>query len=150
MQRCVILSCLVPVVFAVACGREAPPPSFPQASADVYLQPDTEDIAGRIPRNATLAGLMYAHLGPDQAADAVRLISASFDPRKLRADQPYSLTRTSAGALRAFHYEIDLDQYLRVAPASYDAPADLRAEVITYAREEATTAAAGPPRTWPC
>lgn len=138
-----MLSGLVLLLLAASCAREATPPSGLQATADVVLRPETEEIAGHVARNATLAGLMYAHLAPEHAESAVRLIAASFDPRKLRTDQPYRLTKTVAGALRDFTYEIDLDQYLRVAPASYEAPAELRAEVLTYAREEATTSAAG-------
>ena len=119
------------------------PPSGPEAASDVYLKPDTEEIAGKIPQNATLAALLYEHLAPDQAESAIRVIAASFDPRKLRADQPFVLTKSLDGALRDFRYEIDLDQFLHVAPASYDAPKDLRADVVTYARHEAEATAAG-------
>jgi murein DD-endopeptidase MepM/ murein hydrolase activator NlpD len=40
-----------------------------------------------------------------------------FDPRRLRSDQPFSVTRSIAGALQAFEYEIDNTSFLRVAPA---------------------------------
>jgi murein DD-endopeptidase MepM/ murein hydrolase activator NlpD len=40
-----------------------------------------------------------------------------FDPRRLRASQPFMLERTLEGGLRHFEYEIDDDSYLRVMPA---------------------------------
>ena len=41
-----------------------------------------------------------------------------FDPRRLRALQPFSLERTLDGTLRFFQYQIDNDRFLRIAPAS--------------------------------
>lgn len=126
-----------------SCGREATPPEAPARGADVYLTPDTREIEGEVPRNATLAGLLYEHLAPEHASSAVQLISSTFDPRKFREGQTFALVKTTSGALREFRYEIDPDQYLRVAPASYASPSDLRAEVNTYARTEELTGTAG-------
>ena len=47
--------------------------------------------------------------------DVITAARTVFDPRRLRAAQPFSLERTLDGALRLFEYEIDADSFLRVA-----------------------------------
>ena len=131
----------VVAVTAAACGRGAAPPSGPQVSADRYLKPDTEEIAGDVQPGASLARLMHTHLSARAAEAALQVITASYDAR-MRAHQPYVLTRTLSGALRAFRYEIDDDKYLRVEPVSPLEPDTLRAEVVTYARTQGTAALA--------
>ena len=126
-----------------ACAPEATPPAGVAASADRHLVADTEEITGTVPRNGTLATLFRRYLPADRAELAVQLVAKSMDPRKLRADQPFTLTRTTDGWLRDFHYEIDPDRYLRVGPVSPEAPRDLRVEVVTYARDVRTVTAAG-------
>ena len=111
--------------------------------ADRLLPPDTEVIAGTVPKNGTLAELFRAYLPEDRAAHAVDVVAASMDPRKLRADRPFTLTRSLDGFLRAFHYEVDPDHYLRVEPASPSTPDELAASVVAYAREEATAVTTG-------
>ena len=133
---------LVLTVLAPACGREAPPAGRP-AAGDRHLAPDTEEIKGVVPPDSNLATLLRAHLVAASAESATRLIAGAFDPRKLRAHQPYVLTRTLAGALRAFRYEIDNDTYLNVEVVSPADPTALRAEVITYARTESREGLAG-------
>jgi murein DD-endopeptidase MepM/ murein hydrolase activator NlpD len=128
---------------AAACARESGPPAGPAVAGDRYLKPDTEEIRGTVPANATLATLMRDHLPAAHAESAVQVIARSFDPRKLRAHQPFTLTRTLTGFLRAFRYEIDADRYLSVGPASPLAPGDLAAEVVAYKRTEAVATAAG-------
>jgi murein DD-endopeptidase MepM/ murein hydrolase activator NlpD len=130
-------------VMAVSCAREEAPPSFASAAADRVLHPDTEVITGTIPRNGTLAGLLRAHLPAAHADHAVEVIARTMDPRKLRAERPFTLTRTLDGFLRAFHYEVDADHYLRVGPASPSAPHELSATVMPYAREEAEALTTG-------
>jgi murein DD-endopeptidase MepM/ murein hydrolase activator NlpD len=51
-----------------------------------------------------------------------------FDPRRLRAAQPFLLERSLEGELRHFEYEIDADSVLRVTPVAPGAD-DLRAEI---------------------
>jgi murein DD-endopeptidase MepM/ murein hydrolase activator NlpD len=126
-----------------ACAREARPPAGPAATADRHLEADTEEIKGTVPPNGTLATLLRRYLPTDRADLAVQAIAKSLDPRKLRADQTFTLTRTTDGWLRLFRYEIDPDRYLRVAPASPDAPRDLRAEVVAYTREVRAVTTAG-------
>jgi murein DD-endopeptidase MepM/ murein hydrolase activator NlpD len=126
-----------------ACGRNVPPPSGVPASADRHLKPDTEEISGEVPQDATLAGLLRGYLQADRADAAVRVIANGFDPRKLRAHQRFTLTRTLDGWLRAFRYEINADTYLTVAPTSPLTPADLKVDVVTYARTQTLAVAAG-------
>ena len=126
-----------------ACAREEAPPAFESAQSDRLLQPDTEVIKGIIPKNGTLAELFRAYLPEEHAEHAVEVIARSMDPRKLRAERPFTLTRSLDGFLRAFDYEVDADHYLRVAPASPTTPRELVASVMAYARVEATAVTTG-------
>ena len=134
---------LLTSLLAVSCAREEAPPAFKPAQADRLLPIDAEVITGTIPRNGTLAELFRAYLPAEHAGHAVEVIARSMDPRKLRAERPFTLTRSLDGFLRAFHYEVDADHYLRVGPASPAAPHELAAEVIAYKREEALAVTAG-------
>jgi murein DD-endopeptidase MepM/ murein hydrolase activator NlpD len=131
------------VLSLVACRGDEAPPSGVAATRDVYLKSDTEEIKGTVPQNGTLAGLLRSYLPADRAELAVQLIAHSMDPRKLRAERPFTLTRTLDGWLRAFRCEIDADHYLRVEPRSPTAPRELAADVIAYTRQEVTTVTAG-------
>ncbi|MCX6537638.1 MAG: M23 family metallopeptidase [Acidobacteria bacterium] len=128
---------------AAGCAKETGPPRGLAAAADILLSPDTEEIADSVPQATTLAKLFRTYLPPDRAEAAVRLVSLQFNPRKLRANQRFTLTRTLDGWLRGFDYEIDLDRRLRVAPATPEAPRELVADIVEYKRQEATAAIAG-------
>jgi murein DD-endopeptidase MepM/ murein hydrolase activator NlpD len=152
MQRRRWRAIAVPVAVCVAvlaglivpsCSREEAPPASRAALADRVLHPDTEVIKGTIPRNSTLAELFRAYLPAAHAEYVVAVIAQSMDPRKLRAEQPFTLKRTLDGFLRAFDYEVDADHYLRVEPASPSAPRELTASVVAYKREEATAVTTG-------
>jgi murein DD-endopeptidase MepM/ murein hydrolase activator NlpD len=126
-----------------SCARDEAPPASKTAQSDRRLQPDTEIIKGTVPRNSTLAELFRAYLPDDHAAHAVQIIAGSMDPRKLRAEQPFTLTRSLDGWLRGFDYEVDPDHYLRVEPVSPATPHELTASVIAYKREETTAVTIG-------
>jgi murein DD-endopeptidase MepM/ murein hydrolase activator NlpD len=143
LRRVGVCALLLAGLLASACAREEAPPASVSAGTDRLLHPDTETIKGIVPRNSTLADLLRAHLPEEQAARAVDVIAKSMDPRKLRAEQPFTLTRTLDGFLRAFDYEVDADHYLRVEPASPATPRELAANVIAYRREEATAITTG-------
>lgn len=128
---------------AAACARETGPPASPAATADIRLVPDTEEITDTIPQRTTLATLFRTYLPADRAEAAVQLVSRRFDPRKLRAKQRFTLTRTLDGWLRGFDYEIDLDRRLRVGPATPMAPRDLVAGIVEYKRTAATATVSG-------
>jgi murein DD-endopeptidase MepM/ murein hydrolase activator NlpD len=138
-----LCAALFAFLLAPACAREDAPPAGVAARADRVLEPDTEVITGTIPRNSTLAELFRAYLPEDRAAHAVEIVAKSMDPRTLRAERPFTLTRSLDGFLRAFDYEVDPDHYLRVEPADPAAPHELAASVVAYKREEATAVASG-------
>ncbi|MGE5200345.1 MAG: peptidoglycan DD-metalloendopeptidase family protein [Rhodospirillaceae bacterium] len=131
------------ILLAAACAREEAAPAGVPAQSDRPLEPDTEVITGTIPRNSTFAELFRAYLSEDRAAQAVDAIAKSMDPRKLRAERPFTLTRSLDGFLRAFDYEVDPDHYLRVEPVDPATPGELAANVVAYKREEATAVATG-------
>jgi murein DD-endopeptidase MepM/ murein hydrolase activator NlpD len=130
-------------LLAASCARDEPPPASKPAQSDRLLRPDTEVFAGTIPKNSTLAELLRAYLPEEHAEHVVGVIAASMDPRKLRAERPFTLTRSLDGFLRAFDYQVDADHYLRVSPASPTTPHELVASVMAYAREEATAVTTG-------
>jgi murein DD-endopeptidase MepM/ murein hydrolase activator NlpD len=118
---------LVTFVFAAACGSDAPPPAPP--GHDIVLEPDSALIRGEVAPSATLDTMLREYGLADRVAGAV--VDASrgvFDPRRLRAAQPFLLERTLEGDLRQFEYEIDADSVLRVTPVA-PGREDLHAEV---------------------
>src|SRR5688572_29970569 len=86
------------VAALAACGSGEP--AAVAAGADVLLAPELELVADVVPRNTTLEALLTDH---GLAAETVhQLIAAArtvFDPRRLRAAQPFEIERTLAGAL---------------------------------------------------
>jgi murein DD-endopeptidase MepM/ murein hydrolase activator NlpD len=78
----------------------------------------------------------------DVTARVVTAAAEVFDPRRLRASQPFMLARTLEGALRHFEYEIDADRLLRIIPVGIGLET-LHAEVlpIPKTRQPATIAA---------
>jgi murein DD-endopeptidase MepM/ murein hydrolase activator NlpD len=83
---------------------------------DLALPKDTATVEARVPPRATLAGLLVAsHLSADLAAEVVAAVHDVFDPRGLRTDRSYRLTRGLDGSFRAFEYDIDADRLLSVA-----------------------------------
>lgn len=98
---------------------------------DIFLPPDSEIVEAQIPSNTTLAAVLRGHQIREEIVTAlVKAASAVFDPRKLRARQPYKLERTLDGLLRQFVYEIDADRFLRVAPRPGAPAQDLVAEIL--------------------
>jgi murein DD-endopeptidase MepM/ murein hydrolase activator NlpD len=82
---------------------------------DVMLPRDRETIEARVPRNATLETLLrQQHVPGDMAASVVAAVTGVFNPRNLRANQPYRLTRSLDGLFQEFRYEIDAGRFLRV------------------------------------
>ena len=110
------------------------------AKGDIMLSLETTVVSSRVRAGATLASMLREH---DVAvADAAAIVShaaAVFDPRKVRANQPYRLETTHGGAVRGFEYEIDGDRFLRVGRSPDDAlvarvlpiPKTRRVEVVS-------------------
>ena len=96
---------------------DAPPAMLPSELRDIVLTPDTTLVSGLVPRSTTLDTLLRGHgVADDAAMSVVKRPAQVFDPRRLRALQPFSIERTLEGTLRFFQDEIDNDRFLRVAP----------------------------------
>lgn len=106
---------------AAGCARppdsDRPPITpFPTAVRDIALQSDRQIVSARVAVGATLASLLHAQqVATDEVAELVARAGAVFDLRKVRANQPYRLERSSSGTVTTFEYEIDGDRFLRVA-----------------------------------
>jgi murein DD-endopeptidase MepM/ murein hydrolase activator NlpD len=134
---------VLPALVAVACASPAAPPEH-AGGADILLERDTETIEARVPRNATLEGLLRQHDLPGDLAHAV--VGAArevFNPRHLRADHPYRLVRTFDGLLRQFDYHIDSDRFLRIVRLEEGDEPAFEVEVLSYLRESALIAVRG-------
>src|SRR5688572_26849065 len=120
---------------------DAPPAVLPSGVRDIVLTPDTTLVSGLVPHRTTLDTLLRGHGVADDAAMSV--VSAArqvFDPRRLRALQPFSIERTFEGTLRFFQYEIDNDRFLRVTPTASGA---LDAAVVPIPKTLEYASAAG-------
>ena len=82
---------------------------------DVLLPLDVDAVDGRVPRNATLETLLRRHeLSAEFTAGVADAMRGVFNPREIRAEQAYRLTRSLDGLFREFRYQIDTDRLLRV------------------------------------
>ncbi len=111
--------CLLPWAFAlvIACGP--PPDDEPRRGSarlgDILLRRDSTVLRALVPQRTTLGTLFETHqLLADEAVAMVTRIAEKFDPRRVRAGQPYRLDRFPDGRVREFEYEIDLDRRLIV------------------------------------
>src|SRR6478672_5653912 len=98
-------SCLMLIVLlGAACS--APPPRQERLRADdVALPLEAETIEGRVPRAATLETLLRQYeIDPGIATAAVNAIGLVFNPRSIKADRNFKLTRTLDGLLSEFQY----------------------------------------------
>ena len=90
-------------------------PARPTEPHDLLLPRDRNITAARVPANATLETLLRQNKLPDDVTSALVTAAKSvFNPRDLRADQPYEVARTLDGLFREFRYRIDADRLLRV------------------------------------
>ena len=77
---------------------------------DVVLAREVDVLEAVVPRNATLQGVLRSHKASSDLADSiVGAVRAEFDPRRLKANQPYSLVTTLDGLFREFRYTMDAD-----------------------------------------
>jgi murein DD-endopeptidase MepM/ murein hydrolase activator NlpD len=122
---------------------DAPPGVLSTELRDIVLMPDTTVVSGVVPRSTTLDTLLRGHgVADDAAVSVVNAARKVFDPRRLRALQPFSLERTVEGTLRFFQYEIDGDRFLRVA-ASPSGSGTLDAAVVPIPKTLEHASAAG-------
>lgn len=124
---------------ATACADRTP--SSTQAApapADLRLALDAETIEARVPRNATLQGLLTRHIPADIASSVTQAAIGVFNPRDLRADRPYRLVRSLDGWLREFELEVDADNFLRVVMRRDERGSAVpTAEIVPYRKETA-------------
>jgi murein DD-endopeptidase MepM/ murein hydrolase activator NlpD len=112
---------------------------------DVALAREMDTVSASVPADATFESLLRANQvdGPTATA-VVASLDGTFNPRALRAGQPYRLTRELGGAFREFRYEIDVTKYLRVTRATsfgVNAPAAFDVHVVEYPRDVRVVAA---------
>ncbi|HUF46487.1 MAG TPA: M23 family metallopeptidase [Vicinamibacterales bacterium] len=123
-------------ILAAACqpsGRPAPGSARP--GDDVVLARDTDVVEALVPRNATLEMILRQHnLPPDVAAPLVGAVREVFNPRHIRANQPYRVTRTLDGLFREFRYQIDSDRFLRVLARDVGRP-EFDVDVVPYPKD---------------
>jgi len=114
------------------------------APRDIRLASDGPSIDAKVPPNATFESLLKRHEVPaDVTSSVLKAMGGVFNPRQLRANQDYRITRTLDGLFREFRYQIAADRLLRVfAKPAADAGA-LSAEVITIPKEYKLDALAG-------
>jgi murein DD-endopeptidase MepM/ murein hydrolase activator NlpD len=139
------LAIALPALLLVSCappaddrrtGRSAP--------ADIPLARDGDVVEARVPRNATLETLLRSHaVSTELSSSLVQAVAGVFNPRNLRANQPYQLVRTLDGVFREFRYEIDANRVLRVAsrPADEGTPG-FHVEVLPIPKDLVPTARA--------
>jgi len=131
MTRALFIAVLIA---SAACGRREPAET-PKEAHDIYLGPDGQSIDAVVPRNATLETLLRHHeLPADTMGSLMQAVASVFEPKNLRANQQYRITRTLDGLFREFQYQIDADRLLRVvarrAKDAAAAPPTFTAEVI--------------------
>ena len=101
---------------------------------DIALAPETMAVSARVTPGATLASILRAHnVVAAEATEIAARVAAVFDLRKVRVNQPYRITQSMSGAVRAFEYEIDGDRFLRVGRSNDSAghaPGGLVAAVV--------------------
>jgi murein DD-endopeptidase MepM/ murein hydrolase activator NlpD len=131
------LVALSAALLAAGCVRrqgDAPPARPPRA--DIVLPLETQTIEAIVPRQATLETILRRHeLSAPLVQAAIESTRAVFNPRLLRAEQPYRLVMSIDGFLREFEYQIDTDRFLRIVNRDRATPDKLDAEVLLYEKE---------------
>ncbi len=124
-----------------ACDTPAEPSRPAPARADIVLPLDTRTVSATVPPDATLETLLRGDgLTPDRALAIIDATRPVFNPRRLRAHQPYRLVVGLDGALRRFEYQIDDDQYLQVVRRDGAGAPALDARILAYDQKTALVA----------
>jgi murein DD-endopeptidase MepM/ murein hydrolase activator NlpD len=117
-----------------SCGADAPPAPPATLGADISLPAETELVRAVVPPRTTLEALLRSHgVAADAVQQVIEATRTAFDPRRLRASQPFSIIRTLEGEVREFLYEIDDATWLRVASA--DTASELSAALVPIPRQ---------------
>lgn len=140
-RQLILAACMA--ACATGCARSEEPVAR-ITRPDILLTLEVQRIEARVPRNATLDGLLRQHELPNALIHAaVESVRGVFDPRQLRADRPYRLVQTVDGLLREFEYEIDGDRLLRIVSRDHTSPGALEAEVLPIEKEVEVSAVRG-------
>jgi murein DD-endopeptidase MepM/ murein hydrolase activator NlpD len=132
---------LIALLLVSACATEPP---RREAGRDILLPREIETIEAVVPRNGTLDGILRQHRLPVELVQAVVESARSvFNPRQIRADQPYRLVRSLDGWLREFEYEIDTDCFLRIISPDRLKPQVLEAAVLPFEKQTSILAISG-------
>ena len=127
---------LVAVTFLVSC-QPSPDEQTSAVREDIRLTADSTTISALVPPNATLESLLRQQQVPaDMTASLIDAVRGVFNPRDLRAQRTYWISRTIDGLFREFRYQINPDTLLRVAFRDQpgDTAAGFDAEVVTLPR----------------
>lgn len=115
-----------------------PAPRSTTERGDVVLPREAETIAAVVPPGTTFESLLrHNNIDGATTAAVVDAVRGVFNPRLLRASQPYQLSRTLDGLFREFRYEIDGSKFLRVVRRAVgaDAPPQYAVDVVEIPRE---------------
>jgi murein DD-endopeptidase MepM/ murein hydrolase activator NlpD len=141
-SRRVLSSCCLVSVIAVA--RPVNDVNRAPRTADISLESDAQVIEATVPERSTLSGMLLAHdLGEGVVQQIVEATKTVFDPRRLKARNPYRLEMGVDGILQAFRYEIDTDKFLRIVGLGSGAGQRFEAEIVPYPKERALVAIRG-------
>lgn len=140
-SRRVLSSCCLVSVIAVA----RPVNDVHRAHrADIPLESNAQVIEATVPERSTLAGVLLAHdLGDAVVHQIVEATKTVFDPRRLKARNPYRLEMGVDGLLQAFRYEIDTDKFLRIVGLGDGPDQRFAAEIVPYPKERALVSVRG-------
>jgi murein DD-endopeptidase MepM/ murein hydrolase activator NlpD len=136
MVRPSVLLLAAAIGICSACTVEPPPVAV--TGHDISLPRETETIEAVVPRHGTLDSILRQHdLSIDLVQAVVESARSVFNPRLIRADQPYRLVRSMDGWLREFEYEIDADRFLRIISPNRLTPEVLEAAVLPFHKQTA-------------
>ncbi len=132
-----LLDMLLPTATPVTENIPKPAPAAPAETPGKQLE-------GKLWSGASFDGLLQkAGLTMNQAQQILTAARKVFDPRKIKAGNPYSLLLDQSGALEKLRYTIDTDRYLQIekSPQGYTSviqkyPLTARREVITVRVED--------------
>ena len=132
-MRLIVPLAIATALAAPACDRQSaaragsatadlPGRSQRGAAADIALAADATIVAATVARGQTLTSILRAQdVAAADVAEIVERAGALFDLRKVRADQPYRLTKTLQGSVNRLDYEIDGDRSLQVVRSGKEA-----------------------------
>ena len=148
VKLCAVTVVLLLAAVFPACRRADGIVRRPVLGTDIFLQREFEILTGQVPRNGTLDALLRAHaLSGDLARRVVDVARGVFNPRLLRAGQPYQIVVSLEGFFRRFEYEIDRDRFLRVtgltAGREAGGPGEFTAEILTYPKDRTLARVSG-------